>query len=84
MDEEVKALLPALEQVSRDYEGIFHTARINCQEEEELCREFLVYAPPKLYLFPSYSGVEGTDLDFQYHLDKLKRRDHKEFLNELF
>lgn len=83
-DEEVAALLPSLEQVSRDYEGIFTVARINCAEEEELCREFLVYSAPKLLLFPSYSGLEGRDLDFGFHLDKLKKRDNRDFLNELF
>lgn len=81
---EVMAALPALHKAASDYHGVFSLARINCGEEEELCREFLVYAPPRLMLFPSHSGLDGRDLQLENFAEQLRAENSKPFLNNIF
>jgi len=72
-DADIRTVAPLIEKLKTDYEGIFSVARINCLDEEELCREFLVYGTTKIMVFSSFSGFDGKDLDFSEELESAKR-----------
>lgn len=72
-DSDIRLIAPLMEKLRTDYDGIFTVARINCLEEEELCREFLVYGTTKIMVFSSFSGFDGKDLDFSDELESVKR-----------
>ena len=69
-----------LEKVKADYTDIFTISRINCGQEEELCREFLVYSTSKILVFSSFSGSEGHDLDYSEEFISAKRGDWNKVL----
>ena len=53
--------------------------RVNCDQEGEFCREFLVYKT-KLQIFPSFSGLDSHEFEYENYLDFLEENNHKKFL----
>lgn len=82
-DKYLKLLTPPIERLFRDFEGVYKIVRINCEIEDEFCREFLVYGTPKLQVFPSFSGMEAKEFDFHNYLDFLEKKEDKKFLGFL-
>lgn len=79
-DKDLDLLHKILEKIKTDYNDIVSVARINCGQEEELCREFLVYSTSKILVFSSFSGTEGKDLDFSEEFISAKRGDWSKIL----
>ena len=71
-DENLKLITPAIEKLSNDFKGILEIAWVNCEKNAEFCREFLVYTTPKIFIFPSFSGMEAEEFDIDGHLDLLE------------
>jgi DnaJ-domain-containing protein 1 len=79
-DPDLDTLHKILEKIKTDYADILTIARINCEQEEEICKEFLVYSTSKILVFSSYSGIEGHDLDYSEELISARRGDWTKML----
>lgn len=79
-DPDLGTLHQILEKIKVDYADILTVARINCGQEEEICKEFLVYSTSKILVFSSFSGTEGNDLDYSEEFISAKRGDWTKML----
>ena len=72
-DDNLKIITPAIEKLSKDFNGILEIARVNCEKNAEFCWEFLVYGTPKLFIFPSFSGMEAEEFNIEGYLELLEQ-----------
>lgn len=79
-DSDLELLHKILEKIRLDYNDIFTVGRVNCGQEEEICKEFLVYSTPKILVFSSFSGSEGNDLDYSEEMISARRGDWNKML----
>lgn len=59
MSEESAQMIPALQQLTQQYEGAFQLAQLNCQEEQAIAGQFGIQALPTIALFINGQPVDG-------------------------
>ncbi|MDZ5515666.1 co-chaperone YbbN [Vibrio fluvialis] len=59
MSDESAQLIPALQQLTQQYDGAFQLAQLNCQEEQAIAAQFGIQALPTIALFINGQPVDG-------------------------
>ncbi len=59
MSDESAQLIPELQQLTQQYNGVFKLAMLNCQEEQAIAAQFGVQALPTIALFINGQPVDG-------------------------